>query len=87
MAETARDYYDKGMDTLNIWLSNPPEEGFSREISDRIIIKYNSESRIVGIKILLIPRQKTAVNSMPAKIRMEFKKIINEFANTVKTIA
>ncbi len=33
-----RVYYDKGMDTLDIWFSDPPEEGFSREISDGIII-------------------------------------------------
>jgi uncharacterized protein YuzE len=87
MAETVRVYYDKGMDTLDIWFSDPPEEGFSREISDGIIIKYNSESRVVGIEILFLSRQKAVVNSMPAEIGVEFKKIINEFANTVKIIA
>lgn len=87
MAETVRVYYDKGMDTLDIWFSDPPEEGFSREISDGIIIKYNSESRVVGIEILYLSRQKAVVNSMPVEIGVEFKKIVNEFANTVKIIA
>ena len=87
MAETVRVFYDKGMDTLEIWFSDPPEEGFSREISDGIIIKYNSESRVVGIEILFLSRQKAVVNSMPAETGVEFKKIVNEFANTVKIIA
>lgn len=87
MAETVRVYYDKGMDTLDIWFSDPPEEGFSREISDGIIIKYNSESRVVGIEILFLSRQKAVVNSMPVEIGVEFKKIVSEFANTVKIIA
>jgi len=31
MAEKVRVYYDKGVDTLDIWFNEPPEEGFSRE--------------------------------------------------------
>ena len=27
-------YYDREMDTLDIWFKDPPEEGFSREIED-----------------------------------------------------
>ena len=87
MAKKVKVYYDKGMDTLDIWLNEPPEEGFSREIGDGIILKYNSEARVVGIEILFLSKQKAVVNVMPTEIRAEFKKIVSEFANTVKAIA
>ena len=87
MAKKVKVYYDKGMDTLDIWFNEPPEEGFSREIGDGIILKYNSEARVVGIEILFLSKQKAVVNVMPTEIRVEFKKIVNEFANTVKAIA
>jgi len=87
MAKKVKVYYDKGMDTLDIWFNEPPEEGFSREIGDGIILKYNSEARVVGIEILFLSKQKAVVNVMPTEIRAEFKKIVSEFANTVKAIA
>ena len=87
MAKKVKVYYDKGMDTLDIWFNEPPEEGFSREIGDGIIVKYNSEARVVGIEILFLSKQKAVVNVMPAEIRAKFKKVVNEFANTAKTIA
>jgi len=87
MAEKVRVYYDKGVDTLDIWFNEPPEEGFSREMEDGIIVKYNSEARVVGIEILFLSKQKAVVNVMPAEIRAKFKKVVNEFANTAKAIA
>jgi len=87
MAKKVKVYYDKGMDTLDIWFNEPPEEGFSREMGDGIILKYNSEARVVGIEILFLSKQKAVVNVMPTEIRAEFKKIVSEFANTVKAIA
>jgi Protein of unknown function (DUF2283). len=87
MAKKVKVYYDKGMDTLDIWFNEPPEEGFSREIGDGIILKYNPEARVVGIEILFLSKQNAVVNVMPSEIRAEFEKIIKEFANTVKAIA
>ena len=51
-------YYDKEMDTLDIWFDDPPEEGFSREMGDGIILKYDVSGKIVGVEILFLSKQK-----------------------------
>ncbi|HID26934.1 MAG TPA: DUF2283 domain-containing protein, partial [Methanosarcinales archaeon] len=56
--EKTKVYYDKEMDTLDIWFDELPEEGFSREINDGIILKYDAKGRIVGIEILFLLKQK-----------------------------
>ena len=62
-----RVYYDEGMDTLDIWFDEPPDEGFSREIEDGIIVKYDKNERIVGIEILFLSKQE----GLPDEIRKE----------------
>lgn len=87
MAKRVKVYYDSEMDTLDVWFDEPPEEGFSREIEDGIIIKYDSNGRVVGIEILFLSKQKAVIKVIPDEIRAEFERVINEFANTVKAIA
>jgi len=87
MGKRVKVYYDSEMDTLDIWFDEPPEEGFSREINEGIIVKYDLEERIVGIEILSLSKQKMVVNAIPLEIRKEFGKTINEFVNTIKAIA
>ena len=48
MAKKVKVYYDREMDTLDMWFDEPPKEGYSREIEDGLIIKYDSEARVVG---------------------------------------
>jgi len=64
-----RVYYDEGMDTLDIWFDEPPDEGFSREIEDGIIVKYDKNERIVGIEILFLSKQE----GLPDEIRKEME--------------
>ncbi len=79
----ARVYYDKEMDTLDIWFEDPPEEGFSREIEDGIILKYNASGRIVGVEILFLSKQR----KLPDEIKDRVGKIVEDFISTVKAIA
>ncbi len=44
-------------------------------------------NRRFTIEILFPSKQKAAVDVIPAEISAKFKKIVSEFANTVKTIA
>ena len=76
-------YYDKEMDTLDIWFEDPPEEGFSREIEDGIILKYDLSGRIVGVEILFLSKQR----KLPDEIRDRVGKIVEDFISTVKAIA
>jgi len=69
-----------------MWFDEPPKEGYSREIEDGVIIKYDSEARVVGIEILFLSKQKAVVKVIPDEIRAEFERVVNEFANTVKAI-
>jgi len=66
-----------------MWFDEPPEEGFSREVEEGIIVKYNSEGVAVGIEILFVSKQKMVVNAIPEDISGEFEKIVNDFVNTV----
>ena len=86
MARRVKVYYDREMDTLDMWFDEPPKEGYSREIEDGVIIKYDSEARVVGIEILFLSKQKAMVKVIPDEIRAEFERVVNEFANTVKAI-
>ncbi len=76
-------YYDKEMDTLDIWFDDPPEEGFSREIGDGIILKYDVSGRIVGVEILFLSKQK----KLPDEIKNRVGKIVEEFVSAVKAIS
>ena len=76
-------YYDKEMDTLDIWFEDPPEDGFSREIDGGIILKYDKTGRVVGIEILFLSKQK----ELPDEIKNKVGKIVEEFVNAVRTIA
>ena len=76
-------YYDKEMDTLDIWFDDPPEEGFSREMGDGIILKYDVSGKIVGVEILFLSKQK----KLPDEIKNRVGKIVEEFVNAVKAIA
>ena len=71
---------------MDMWFDEPPKEGYSREIEDGVIIKYDSEARVVGIEILFLSKQKAVVKVIPDEIRAEFERVVNEFANTVKAI-
>ena len=51
MGKKIKVFYDGETDTLDIWFVEPPEEGFSRELKEGIIIKYDREERVVGIEI------------------------------------
>ena len=86
MGKKVKVYYDSERDTLDIWLDEPPEEGFSREINEGIIVKYDLEERVVGLEILFLSKQERVVNAIPTEIRREFGKAINEFVNTIKAI-
>lgn len=46
--EKVRIYYNGEMDTIDIWFEDPLEEGFSREISDGIILKYGLNGSVFG---------------------------------------
>ena len=69
-----RVYYDEGMDTLDIWFDEPPDEGFSREIEDGIIVKYDKNERIVGIEILFLSKQE----GLPDEIRKEMGRYLEK---------
>jgi len=84
--EKIRIYYDKEVDTLDIWFDEPPEEGFSREINNGIIVKYDSKERIVGIEVLFLSKQKAINNVIPNEVKAEFKTAISEFVNTIEAI-
>jgi len=81
--EKVKIYYDSEMDTLDIWLDNPPDKGFSREISDGVILKYNLNGELVGVEILFLSKQR----ELPAEIRDIVKKILKNFSNATKIIA
>jgi len=87
MEKKVKVYYDKEMDTIDIWFEDPPEGGYSREVSDGIILKYNSDGKIAGIEILFLSKQKDVVNLIPKEARDNFKRAINDFLNNVKAIA
>jgi len=87
MGKKIKVYYDGERDTLDIWFDEPPEEGFSREINDGIIVKYDLEERVVGIEILFLSKQKMVVNAIPPEIRGKFGKTIDEFTNAIRAIA
>ena len=78
-----RVYYDRETDTLDIWFEEPPEEGFSREIDEGIILKYDSKKRVVGVEILYLSKQK----KLPDEIKSKVKETVREFVKTVKAIA
>ena len=84
--EKIRIYYDKEVDTLDIWFDEPPEEGFSREINNGIILKYDSKERVVGIEVLFLSKQKAINNVIPNEVKAEFKTAISEFVNTIEAI-
>jgi len=87
MEKKVRVYYDKEMDTIDVWFDDPPDEGFSREISDGIIVKYNSKGVVVGIEILFLSKQKAVLDVVPEEIREDLERAVNEFVNAVKAIA
>ena len=78
-----RIYYDKEMDTLDIWFEDPPEEGFSREISDGVILKYDKSGKVVGVEILFLSKQK----KLPANISKMVKEGLNEIVDVIKAVA
>ena len=86
MAKKVKVYYDREMDTLDMWFDEPPKEGYSREIEDGVIIKYDSEARVVGIEILFLSKQKMVVNAIPKEVKTDFEKYISEFVTVVKAI-
>jgi len=76
-------YYDKVMDTLDIWFDEPPEEGFSREVNDGIILKYDKDGRVVGVEILFLSKQR----KLPDEVRTMVNEVLKDFIATVKVIA
>ena len=78
-----RIYYEKEMDTLDVWFEDPPEEGFSREISDGVILKYDKEGRVVGVEILFISKQK----KLPPDISKMIRISVNEISDIIKAVA
>ena len=81
--EKVKIYYDSEMDTLDIWFDNPPEKGFSREISDGVILKYNLDGKLIGVEILFLSKQR----ELPVEIRDIVKKILREFTDVTSVIA
>lgn len=70
------------MDTLDIWFEDPPEEGFSREVSDGVILKYDKNGKIVGIEILFLSKQK----KLPDDIGKKIKDCLNEIVAAIKSV-
>ncbi len=79
--------YDKEMDTIDIWFDEPPEEGYSREVSDGIILKYDLKGNVAGVEILFLSKQKNVQDLIPKEIRDDFKRAIEDFMDNVKAIA
>lgn len=77
-----RVYYDKEMDTLDIWFDEPPQQGFSREIQDGVILKYDENGNVAGVEILFLSKQE----KLPEEIKIKVKESI-EFTNVIKAIA
>jgi uncharacterized protein YuzE len=76
-------YYDKEMDTLDIWFDEPPEEGFSREIGDGIILKYDKNGKVVGVEVLFLSKQRR----LPDEVKDMITEVLKDFIATVKVIA
>jgi uncharacterized protein YuzE len=87
MGKKVKVYYDAEMDTLDIWFDDPPEEGFSREINEGVIVKYDLKGRMVGIEILFLSRQKPVVDVMPDEVKKAFRKNVTDFLCAVKVVA
>jgi len=81
--EKVRVYYNREMDTLDVWFEGPPEEGFSRGISDGIILKYDLDGSVFGVEILFLSKQE----KLPEGVKSKFEESINEFINMVKALA
>ncbi len=87
MEKRVKVYYDKEMDTIDIWFDEPPEEGYSREVSDGIILKYDLKGEIAGLEILFLSKQKNVLDLIPKDVRDDFRRAINDFVDNVKAIA
>jgi uncharacterized protein YuzE len=86
MGKKIKVFYDSEMDTLDIWFEEPPEEGFSRELDDGIIVKYDRDERVVGLEILFLSKQKLLGKTIPAELRGELGRTLNEFVDSLKKL-
>lgn len=87
MEKRVKVYYDREMDTIDIWFNESPEEGYSREVNDGIILKYDLKGDIAGVEILFLSKQKDVLNLIPEEVRGDFKRAIDDFVDNVKAIA
>jgi uncharacterized protein YuzE len=87
MGKKVKVFYDSEMDTLDIWFEEPPAEGFSRELEEGIIVKYDCNERIVGLEILFLSKQRMLGTVIPAELRGELGRTLNVFADSLKAIA
>ena len=86
MGKKIKVFYDGETDTLDIWFDEPPEEGFSRELKEGIIIKYDREERVVGIEIIFLSKQKMMGSVIPQEFRGELGRTLNKLVNSIKAI-
>jgi uncharacterized protein YuzE len=87
MGKKVKVFYDSERDTLDIWFEEPPAEGFSRELSEGIIVKYDSNERVVGLEILFLSKKRPLGSLIPAELRGELGRTLNDFVDSLKMIA
>jgi uncharacterized protein YuzE len=87
MGKKVKVFYDSEMDTLDIWFEEPPAEGFSRELDEGIIVKYDRNERVVGLEILFLSKQRMLGTVIPTELRGEIGRTLNEFVDSLKAIA
>ncbi len=54
--ENIRIFYNKEIDTLDIWFGNPDDEYISEEAGEGVIFKKDKEGTIIGIEKLYVSK-------------------------------
>ena len=65
--EKIKVYYNKEMDTLDIWFGNPEDEYVCEEMGEGIILKKNKEGKVIGIEKLYLKKE-MGVRNLPVEI-------------------
>ena len=66
--ENIRIFYNKEIDTLDIWFGNPDDEYISEEAGEGVIFKKDKEGTIIGIEKLYVSKTLGVAQPFPVEV-------------------
>jgi len=84
LEKLVRLYYLPEMDTLDLWLDSPNKETVSEPISDNLVLKLDTNNKVIGVEVLSLSKlNEEDLAKLPKEVKETLISSLRKIANSV----